>query len=128
MFLEIITKKRSEVTEEIAVIESRFRMSDIAKRPTISAADNNGDGPNDGGRRHHQGDASHKDGEHHKLSLTKHDRRSPHDEDDDDDEDSPYRNSDDDEENNHQSDDNSSVVAPDISIVKKECNLIIFDV
>lgn len=94
-------------------------MSDIAKRPTISA-DKNGDGLNDGGRRHHDGDASHNDGEHHKMSLTKHDRRSPQDEDDDDDDDSPYHNSDDDEENNHHSDDNSSVTAPDISIVKKE--------
>lgn len=109
------------MTEEIAVIESRFRMSDIAKRPTNSATDNNGDGPNDGIRRHHQGDASHKDGGHHKFA----DRRSP--EDDDDDDDSPYHNSDDEEDNNHQSDDNSSVTAPDISIVKKEGNLIIFE-
>lgn len=100
-------------------------MSDIVKRPAISAADNNGDGPKDAGGRHHQGDDSHKDSGHHKLSLTKHDRRSPHDEDDDDDDDSPYHNSDDDEDNNHQSDDNSSVTAPDISIVKKEGILII---
>lgn len=89
-FSESIAKKRSEVHDEIAIIESRF----VASR----AQENNGTTDEQ------------KDNE---TTPTKHNRRTSH---EDDDNDSNY-NSDDDL-MNHPNDESNS--APDISIVKKE--------
>lgn len=89
--IESIAKKRSEVHDEIAIIESRF---------VASRAQENNNGTTD----------EQKDNE---TTPTKHNRRNSH---EDDDNDSNY-NSDDDL-MNHPNDDSS--LAPDISIVKKE--------
>lgn len=92
---ESITKKRNEVHDEIANIESRF----VASR----AQENNG--TND-------------EQKHNETTPTKHNRRTSH---DDDDNDSNY-NSDDDL-MIHPNDESN--LAPDISIVKKEQGLFI---
>lgn len=111
-FSETLAKKRNEVTEELTVIESRFRgSSDNIKQDSKSIADKNGDAAV---------------GKQMDQSKSKHDRHDdgPDDDEDDEDEevDSPYENSDvdDDEPMSAQ-----NRIAPDISIVKQEGSLIL---
>lgn len=92
---ESLTKKRSEVNDEIAHIESRFAAS--------RAQENNG---------------TTDEQKHNETTPTKHDRKALHDEDDND---SNY-NSDDDL-MIHPNDESS--LAPDISIVKQEQGLFV---